>query len=203
MNVAIVDYGMGNIGSVSRAIEECGASVTVSADPEVLLAASHVILPGVGAFPDGMEHLKVNGTDQVLHEIAKKGTPVLGICLGMQLLADSSEEVRKTQGLGLVPGDVERMSSHDGTLRVPHVGWNEVNIVTECPLFKDIPDASDFYFVHSYHYRTRLREHVVAETPYGDNFTSVVARENVFGVQFHPEKSAGFGLRMLKNFISL
>jgi glutamine amidotransferase len=203
MNVVIVDYGMGNIGSVSRALEECGASVAVSAEPEILLAADHVILPGVGAFPDGMEHLRVNNTDQVLREIANKGTPVLGICLGMQLLADSSEEVRKTDGLGLVSGDVVKISSPDGALRIPHVGWNEVNIVTGCPLFEDIPDASDFYFVHSYHFRTRQREYVVAETPYGDDLTSVVARENVFGVQFHPEKSAGFGLRMLKNFISL
>ena len=203
MNVVIVDYGMGNIGSVTRAIEECGADVTVSSDAEVLKSASHVILPGVGAFPDGMEHLREQNTDAALHEVAANGTPVLGICLGMQLLSDQSDEVTLTQGLGLIPGEVKRMSSMDSALRVPHVGWNEVHYVSDSPLFNEIPDFSDFYFVHSYHYVTKQPSDVAAVTPYGDNFSSVVAKDNVFGVQFHPEKSAVFGLKMLKNFISL
>jgi glutamine amidotransferase len=150
-----------------------------------------------------MEHLQANNTDQVLHEIAGQGTPILGICLGMQLLSDESEEVKTTTGLGLIAGKVIKIPSQQSALRVPHVGWNEVNFTADCPLFDGIPDSSDFYFVHSYYYNPSHLEHKVAETPYGERFASVVARDNVFGVQFHPEKSSMFGLRMLKNFVSL
>ena len=203
MTVAIVDYGMGNIGSVSRALEECGASVIVTSDAEVILKASHIVLPGVGAFPDGMNHLKSKNTDDVLRDVIKKGTPLLGICLGMQLLSNESDEVKKTSGLGFIPGKVVKMSSQNGSLRVPHVGWNEVHYVKDISLFKDIPSASDFYFVHSYQYVTDSKDNVAAETPYGNSFPSVIMKGNVFGVQFHPEKSALFGLKILRNFISI
>ncbi len=203
MSVAIVDYGMGNIGSVNRALEECGAEVYMTADPEELLSASHIVLPGVGAFPDGIKHLQNNDMDAAIIEATKSGTPLLGICLGMQLLSDESDEVENTPGLGLISGKVIKMDSNNGELRVPHVGWNEVHLLKESALFTGVPNASDFYFVHSYHYVVDSADDVTAQTPYGHNFSSVVEKDNVYGVQFHPEKSSQFGLKMLKNFISL
>jgi len=203
MSVVIVDYGMGNIGSITRALEECGADVNTTYDESQLKQASHVILPGVGAFPDGMAQLKAKGTDVVLKDVINSGTPVLGICLGMQLLSDESDEIKNTPGLGLIPGSVTEFNIHESALRVPHVGWNEVHYLTENPLFLGIPNASDFYFVHSYHYVVKDENAVVAQTPYGFSFSSVIANDNVFGVQFHPEKSSQYGLKMLKNFISL
>ncbi|MFK5893080.1 MAG: imidazole glycerol phosphate synthase subunit HisH [Pseudomonadota bacterium] len=203
MSVVIVDYGMGNIGSVTRALEECGVDVDTTCDSEELLGASHIVLPGVGAFPDGMAHLKEKNTDEALREAVKKGVPVLGICLGMQLLSDESDEINKTSGLGLIPGNVVKMNSNGGALRVPHVGWNEAHFLTDNPLFIDIPNASDFYFVHSFHYVVSDQKNIAAETPYGINFSSIIAKDNVFGVQFHPEKSSLYGLKMIKNFVSL
>ena len=203
MSVVIVDYAMGNIGSVTRALEECGVDVNNTSDPDALLNASHIILPGVGAFPDGMSHLKEKNTDEVLIEAAKKGIPILGICLGMQLLATQSEEVQHTSGLNLIPGNVSKMSTQNETLSVPHVGWNEVHFEIESPLFSNIPNASDFYFVHSYHYGVTDSKNIAAQTPYGINFSSVVTKNNIYGVQFHPEKSSLYGLKLLKNFVSL
>jgi len=203
MSVVIVDYAMGNIGSVTRALEECGVDVSNTSDPDALLNASHIILPGVGAFPDGMSHLKEKNTDEALIEAVKIGVPVLGICLGMQLLATESEEVQHTLGLNLIPGKVSKMSTQNETLSVPHVGWNEAHFKTESPLFSNIPNASDFYFVHSYHYEVANTQHIAAQTPYGINFSSVIANNNVYGVQFHPEKSSQYGLKLLKNFVSL
>ncbi len=203
MSVAIVDYGMGNTGSVTRALQECGADVSITCDPDELIEASHVILPGVGAFPDGMRHLKQKSTDEALKQAVKKGIPVMGICLGMQLLSDVSEEIEETPGLGLIPGKVIKINAGDGALRVPHVGWNEVHFQTDTALFSEIPDALDFYFVHSYHYVVNNQQDIAATTPYGINISSVIVCDNVFGVQFHPEKSSQNGLKMLKNFISL
>jgi len=203
MSTVIVDYGMGNIGSITRALEECGADVNTTCDENELRQASHVILPGVGAFPDGMAQLKARNTDAVLKDVVKTGTPVLGICLGMQLLSDESDEIKNTCGLGLISGSVTKFNLYESDLRIPHVGWNEVHFLTDNPLFSGIPNASDFYFVHSCHYVVKDKNYVAAQTPYGLRFSSVIAKDNVFGVQFHPEKSSQYGLKMLKNFISL
>jgi glutamine amidotransferase len=205
MNAVIVDYGMGNLGSVRRALEECGASPLVSADPADVAAASCVVVPGVGAFADGMEHLESRGLAGAVRKAAGEGTPVLGICLGMQLLADRGFEGGETRGLGLIAGEVRRLVPDAPGTRIPHVGWNEVSPRGEAAegLFGGIPDRSDFYFVHSYAFRPARERDVAAVTPYCGSFVSAVASGNVFGVQFHPEKSSKRGFALLRNFLRL
>lgn len=201
MNVLVINYGMGNLGSVRRAFEECGASVLVSEDPADLADAERIVLPGVGAFPDAMTRLNAAGWPAKLREtLQNPGVHLLGICLGMQLLADQGHEVTETPGLGLIPGEVVRFAPANGE-RVPHVGWNEVHHRQASPLLAGIGDGTDFYFVHSYHFRAAQPASVLATTPYCGEFTAVVGAGNVFGTQFHPEKSSRPGFQVLRNFL--
>lgn len=202
MSVVIIDYGMGNLGSVVRAFEECGVKhLRLSKSPEEAEGADYLILPGVGAFSKGMANLKAAGFDQFIRDkVFNDGVPLLGICLGMQLLADEGFEGGCVRGLGLIPGSVVRLEPVTGE-RVPHVGWNEVHQTQESPLFSNLKDATDFYFVHSYHFKTKHHADVIGTTPYCSGVASVVSRKNVFGVQFHPEKSQKPGFQLIRNFL--
>ena len=204
MAVLIVDYGMGNIASARRSLEECGAEVFVSDNPDSITAADRVVIPGVGAFPKAMDRLNAQGwTDAIRHAALSKKIPVLGICLGMQLLADIGLEFAETKGLGLIPGRVERIIPVNNTERVPHVGWNEVNPSGPQPLFASIPAGADFYFVHSYRFVAAEPSHVLATTPYFGETLAAVGFGNVFGTQFHPEKSSRAGFQLLRNFLTM
>lgn len=202
MKVLVVDYDMGNLNSVRRMLELCGAQVLISSDPAYLKDAERIVLPGVGAFTDAMRSLNEKGLSQEIGRAAKSGVPLLGICLGMQVLADSGNEGGECRGLGLIPGRVTRFEPAEG-LRIPHMGWNEVWSAARDPILENIPDGSDFYFVHSYRFIPASRSHVLAETPYGERFASMVVSENVYGAQFHPEKSSKTGMRLLTNFLNL
>lgn len=203
MKVAIINYGMGNLGSVRRAFDDLGADSVIVNDPAALHDAHRIVLPGVGAFAEGMAHLLQGGWRNALQEaVLEQGKPLLGICLGMQMLASEGHEGGRTPGLGLIPGQVSRLDELGCSLRIPHVGWNEVRYVQEDVLFGGIPDASDFYFVHSYAFMPQDRKHLVATVPYGIDLTAVVRHGNVFGCQFHPEKSSKAGRRLLGNFLS-
>ena len=204
MSVLIIDYGMSNLGSIKRALEECGAVTEISSDPEKLKSASRIVLPGVGAFPDGMKNLRNMGLASAIHKaVIEEKIPLLGICLGMQLLADTGYEGGTSEGLGLIPGEVRRFVPDSPFIRIPHVGWNEVYKTAENSLFTEIPDGSDFYFVHSYHFVPKEPAHIVATTPYCGGFASVIMRDNIAGVQFHPEKSGRPGFQLLKNFLEI
>lgn len=204
MSLIIVDYGMGNLGSVKRSFEEAGALAKLSQDPNDLKGASKIILPGVGAFPDGMKALKSNGWDVALKEaVLNKGKPLLGICLGMQLLATEGHEGEETQGLGFVEGSVDKLVPTKNEIRVPHVGWNEVNPVSKSMLFDGVNLGTDYYFVHSFHFVPKSDEHALASTPYCGGFISAIGKTNIFGVQFHPEKSSKAGFKLMKNFLSI
>jgi glutamine amidotransferase len=195
--IVIVDYGIGNLRSVQKALERVGAAAIVSGDPAVLDAALGVVLPGVGAFGDGMANLRSrNLVEPVLRQV-QAGKPLLGICLGMQLLFEESEEMGRHQGLGLLPGRVVRFP--EGELKVPHVGWNRLR-VRENRLLAGIEDGAYAYFVHSYYPLPEIPGDVLAVTEYGGEFASVVGRGLVWGAQFHPEKSQEVGLRLLLNF---
>lgn len=203
MSVYMIDYGMGNLLSVKRAFEKCGADVIITQYPDDLYEASHVILPGVGAFKDGMKNLCENNWINVLDKIVEeKKIPILGICLGMQLLASKGFEVEETKGLGYVPGEVVLMRANENE-RIPHVGWNEVSINKDSELFSGIKDKTDFYFVHSYHFAVDNEEHSIASTPYAGGFVSVINKDLVYGTQFHPEKSQKPGFQLIKNFLNL
>ena len=204
MNVAIVDYGMGNLDSVRRALEECGAKVSVTSSPRDLETVPAIVLPGVGAFPAGMRHLRQRGLIDVLTEqVVERRIPVLGICLGMQLFAQKGWEMEETEGLGWISGEVHRLEAKHSEERIPHVGWNEVALVRSSPLFAGIPSGKDFYFVHSFHLDCRNSEEVLARTDYCAGFVSALERANIFGVQFHPEKSQKSGLQLFRNFLAL
>jgi glutamine amidotransferase len=199
-NITVVDYGMGNRRSVQKALEHVGAVVTVTGDGERLQEADGLVLPGVGAFPAAMRSLRELGLVDAIRACAAEGIPVLGICLGMQLLFDCSVELEPTEGIGLIAGEVSPLQT--GGLRVPHIGWNEVVFTQPSPLTADLPAAgAAFYHVHSLVARPRHPDDVVGTTTYGESFATIVARERVFGVQFHPEKSSGHGLRMLRSFV--
>lgn len=201
--VAIVDYDMGNIDSVCRAVRECRCQPVLTDRPEDFAKADAIILPGVGAFGDGMANLRRKGLVDVLGEqVLDVGIPTLGICLGMQLLADLGTENGESVGLGWVPGRVVRFSPASRAERVPHVGWNEVHQAGDCPLFAGIETGKDFYFVHSFHFEAE-EACVRGRTPYCGGFVSVVQRDNVFGAQFHPEKSQQVGAKFLENFLAL
>lgn len=204
LNVAIIDYGMGNLFSVARKLSGLGAMPYITNKASDLSRADKIILPGVGHFRQGMDHLHDLGLTDALHEHAVvKKKPVLGICLGMQLMADSSEE-GEGKGLGWIQAHFARFRVED-TIRykVPHTGWNQVDILRQSPLFEGIPDQSEFYFVHSYCCSIVAPEHILCQTSYSYPFVSAYQNENVFGVQFHPEKSHDNGLRLLENFIAL
>ena len=201
-HVVIVDYKISNLDSVKRAFERCGAEVSITETPEGLKNATHIVLPGVGAFTRGMANLKSQGLDTALINKINQGTPCLGICLGMHLLANTGTEGQtETKGLGLIPGRVERLVATSPSENIPHVGWNEVQYEDGGPLLEGIPSARDYYFVHSYHFLPDDKNIAVATTPYCGNFASVVHHGIVFGVQFHPEKSQRWGLKLLENFL--
>lgn len=200
--VAVVDYGVSNLDSVARALEECGATPYVTSDPAELKKASLMVLPGVGAFADGMRNLRARGLDQALREqVLEQGVPLLGVCLGMHLLADRGIEGGESQGLGLIPGSVQKLQPDEPGTRVPHVGWNEVHPARPSPLMEGIEDGRDFYFVHSYHLACDDPADVLATTPYCGGIASAVQRGIVAGVQFHPEKSQKAGFALLRNFV--
>jgi imidazole glycerol-phosphate synthase subunit HisH len=204
MKVLIIDYGMGNVGSVKRAIEECDVdNVVISHQHSDFDDCTHAILPGVGAFPDAMKNLESFGLVKKIKSLALDDkVPFLGICLGMQLLATKGTEVSEQEGLDLIPGRVELLSSSTKE-RIPHVGWNEIHYQNPSDSFlQGVPDKADFYFVHSFHFVPQLNEHVLAKTPYGGNFVSIVRSSNIIGTQFHPEKSSTMGFQLLKNFLN-
>lgn len=202
--VAIVDYGMCNLDSVARAVEECGANPIVTDRASDLAIASSIILPGVGAFPEAMCNLKQRGLDDALNQhVLSKQIPFLGICLGMQLLATTGWEGGETDGLGWIDGEVCRLEPTTKSERIPHVGWNEIDFECPSPLFKNISPGKDFYFVHSYHFCCASRDNILAYTPYCGSFVSAINRDLIFGVQFHPEKSQRLGFQLLKNFLSI
>ena len=195
--VAIIDYGVGNLRSVEKAFAATGCEAVVSGDETVLRSAERLVLPGVGAFAACMNALHERGFASLVHERAAAGTPLLGICVGMQMLFEASEEFGTTNGLGLLPGRVRRFQSD---LVVPQVGWNRIHQRQPHQLFAGIDDGSFSYFVHSYYCEPGDADLIVGETEYGVTYASVVAQENICGVQFHPEKSQHVGLQMLKNF---
>jgi imidazole glycerol-phosphate synthase subunit HisH len=203
MNVLIINYGMGNLGSVRRSFEECGANVEITTNPEDLRRASRVVLPGVGAFSDGMKQLVRIGWADAIREVIEEKKPFMGICLGMQLLAEKGYEGGEALGLKVIPGEVVRLNSHSTEERIPHIGWDDVCVTQTSPLFSDIPYSSDFYFVHSYHFTPACSNHIIATTPYCGGMVSAVQNDNVFGVQFHPEKSSKPGRQLLKNFLNI
>ncbi|MBO8158872.1 imidazole glycerol phosphate synthase subunit HisH [Thermosyntropha sp.] len=197
--IAIIDYGMGNLASVKNGFAKVGYEAYITDKPEEIVKAEKVVLPGVGAFSDAIRNLKKSGLDEVIKEVIKKGTPFLGICLGMQLILGESYEDGCHQGLNIVKGRVIRFDLPEN-YKVPHMGWNSVKIAGESRLFKRIPDNSYFYFVHSYYVVPEDRSWAIGETHYGINFVSALEKENVFATQFHPEKSGEIGLKILRNF---
>ena len=200
--VAVVDYGMGNRRSVEKALEHVGARALVTRDPTTLEEADALVVPGVGAFPQGMRNLIELGLDERIRAAAAAGTPVLGICLGMQLLFERSAEHELTDGLGLLAGEVSPLDG--GGLRIPHIGWNDVRFERPSPLTAGLPGEScAFYHVHSLAARPEDPADIIATTEYGERFATIVAHDNVLGVQFHPEKSSRDGLALLANFVSL
>ena len=205
-SITIIDYGMGNLHSIAKALEHVAGSdrVRVSSEHSVILAADRVVLPGVGAIRDCMSELQRTGLDRVVREVAAT-RPLLGVCLGMQALLDSSDENQGVSCLGIIPGTVIRFQpdiSVDGErLKIPHMGWNQVRQQREHPMWQNIRTDSRFYFVHSYYAQPLDERDIAATTPYGVEFASVIARDNVFAVQFHPEKSQHAGLSLLANFV--
>ena len=198
--IAIIDYGMGNLHSVSKAVERLGYDVAVTADPQIIVEADGAILPGVGAFGDAMQNLRNTKLDEVMKFYASSGKPLLGICLGMQLLFSESEEYGVNAGLNLLPGKVVQFS---GDYKVPHMGWNKLSFLqSDSPLFKGLNEGH-VYFVHSYHVRPELASDLLATTDYNQHVTAIVGRNNVYGMQFHPEKSGELGMRLLDNFLAL
>lgn len=205
--VVVIDYGMGNLKSVVNAFRALGATVTVSGDSRIVDAARAVILPGVGAFADGMRNLTRLELLPILHRrVIKEGMPYLGICLGMQFLADVSEEHGETPGLGWIPGRIARIRPRDESVKVPHMGWNDLHLLrTDTRLFHGVAQGAAFYFLHSYHFIPRQdhTDSVAGVADYGENMVAAVEKGHIFGVQFHPEKSQGAGLIVLQNFLDV
>lgn len=200
--IAIVDYDAGNIKSVEKALLHLGQEVTVTGEAEAILKADKVILPGVGAFGDAMEKLRSTGLDKVMKEVADKKTPFLGICLGLQLLFESSEEAPGVAGLGLLKGKILKIPQAEG-LKIPHMGWNSLHLQNGGRLFRGIDEHTYVYFVHSYYLEAQEESIVKASTRYGVEIHASVEKDNLFACQFHPEKSSTAGLKILKNFVEL
>ena len=217
--IALIDYGIGNLRSVQKALEHVGAQVTLTDDPLTILSAEKVVLPGVGAFGDGMKGLRVRGLEAVVKEVVRAGRPLLGICVGMQVLFESSEELGEHEGLGILPGRVLKFPIRSDRLRVsrpgwgatevattstklkvPHTGWNQIEPQKDSPLFHNLPPGSFAYFNHSYYCAARPDD-TLATTDYGGAYPSIVGRGRAYGIQFHPEKSQSVGLTLLRNFV--
>ena len=200
--VAIIDYDAGNIKSVEKAMQLLGQEVKITRDRDEIMAADHVILPGVGAFGDAMEKLHQYGLVEVIHEVTKKGTPFLGICLGLQLLFERSDEAPGVEGLGVLKGDILKLPDKEG-YKIPHMGWNSLDFPQEGRLFKGLGEHPYVYFVHSYYLKAAEEEIVTTTADYTTTIHASVEKDNVFACQFHPEKSSDVGLRILKNFVEL
>lgn len=199
----IIDYGLGNLGSILNILHIIGEKASISKDPEVILNADRLILPGVGSFDEGMNNLKKNNLIDVIKKAASKGVPILGICLGMQLLGRSSEE-GKLEGLNLIPFETKRFVLKDKTLKIPHMGWDIISIKEDNELTKDMSkDEQRFYFVHSYYAVCDSKENSMMTCDYGITFSAGVRNKNVYGVQFHPEKSHSFGIKLFENFVRI
>jgi len=199
--IAIIDYGMGNVASVKKALDKLGASAAITREADVISQASHIILPGVGAFGDGIKNLHEYGLVDILRQqVIVKKVPFLGICLGLQLLAEKGYEYGEHQGLGWIQGETVKLAV-GAEQRLPHVGWDNVNLIKDTPLFAGVSDL-DFYFVHSYYFDCQEREVITARCNYGVNFLASLQQDNIFGTQFHPEKSQISGLKVLENFIN-
>jgi glutamine amidotransferase len=196
----LIDAGTGNLRSVQKALEAVGAGVLCTSDPQAVLSGRRVVLPGVGAFGDFMSGLRLRGLEDVVREVAGRGTPLLGICVGMQAFFDVGEEMAEYAGLGLLPGRVVRFAE-TLPVKVPHTGWNQVEVREGAPLFRGIASGSYVYFNHSYFCQAEMPSDVTATTDYGLTYSCAIQRDNIFGVQFHPEKSQAVGLRILKNFV--
>jgi len=204
--VALIDYGSGNLASAAKALARAAngkSEIVTTADPQVVKAAERIVLPGVGAFADCMKGLtSVPGMVEALREkVLKDGVPFLGICVGMQLLATIGVEFGRHAGLGWIAGEVVKIAPSDPNLKIPHMGWNELKLLTKHPLLKGIETGAHAYFVHSYHFKPALPEDLIATTDYGETLTAIVGNENIAGTQFHPEKSQATGLKLLENFI--
>ena len=200
--IVIVDYSCGNIDSVNSAITYHGFKGVVTRDPKIINNADKIILPGQGSFKIGVNNLKKYSLfDLIISKALNDNTPILGICLGMQVLATMGFENGKENGLNLIPGNIEKMK--ETKLKLPHIGWNEIEISKESPILKDIKNQTDFYFVHSYKFVCEDNDDILTTTKYEDTFVSSVCKKNIFGVQFHPEKSLTAGLKLIKNFIDI
>ena len=201
--IVIVDYGLGNLFSVQKALEMVGADVKISGRAEDIRTAERIILPGVGAFADGMNYLRAKGLDTVLtEEVMGKKKPFLGICLGLQFLAEVGEEYGEHKGLGWIKGRVRKLNVEHLGLKIPHIGWNDLEYIRPSPLFAGVNPGADFYFVHSYHLDVGDPADLVATATYGEKITAAIQRGNIFATQFHPEKSQDNGLKLLENFLS-
>lgn len=200
--IMIVDYGMGNVRSVAKAFELLGNNVVISSNPEDLIKADKIVLPGVGAFGEGMKNLNKLSLKEVLtQQVFEKKKPFLGICLGMQLIAKESEEFGLHKGLGWINAKVKAFDVVDKKLKVPHVGWNNISLKKDNSLFKGIKEGAEFYFVHSFHMVCEDKNNIIATCDYGGEITAAVQHENIFATQFHPEKSQVKGLKIIKNFV--
>ena len=200
--IAIIDYDAGNIKRVEKALQKLGADVVITNDAQEILRADKVILPGVGAFGDAMANLKKFGLDKVIYEVVENGTPFLGICLGLQLLFERSDETPGVAGLGILKGEILRIPDKDD-LKIPHMGWNSLHLQNQGRLFQGLSEQSYVYFVHSYYLKAEDEQIVKATTDYSVNIHASVEKDNVFACQFHPEKSSDVGLKILKNFVEL
>lgn len=198
--ISIIDYGMGNLKSVKKALKYIGEEAQITSDKDYIENSQGVILPGVGAFPEAMKNLRSKKLDVAIKNAVEKGIPLLGICLGMQLLFDTGEEIENCQGLGLIPGNVTKLY---GNIKIPHMGWNSLNLKRECALLEYIPENSYVYFVHSFYADMKYEENLNACSVYGIEVPAVVSNGKVYGTQFHPEKSGDVGIKMLKNFVAL
>ena len=200
--IAIIDYGAGNLQSVKKAFDFIGAESVITNDPKVILSADKILLPGVGSFGDAMDSMHKSGLVETVKQNALSGKPFFGICLGLQLLFEESEESPGVKGLGIFKGKIKKFSSDMG-LKIPHIGWNSLEIKQKDTLFKNVPENSYVYFVHSYYLHAEDEEDVATVTNYGIDFHSAVGKNNIFATQFHPEKSGDVGLQILRNFASM
>jgi len=198
--IVIIDYQMGNLRSVQKGFERVGKKVFISGEPKEIIRADKLVIPGVGAFGKAVYYLEKLRLKECIIEMAQKGIPVLGICLGKQLLMEESEEGGEFRGFGLVPGRVVRFSKGK---KIPHIGWNQIKIRKAVPILKNIPDDSFFYFVHSYYAVPESQDYIIAVTDYEEEFPSIIGNKDVFGIQFHPEKSQNYGLEILRNFAEI